>query len=202
MSRRDEAETIGVLYDAAVGDAEWREAGRRLAAVVDGATLTFTAQYDLQGGVDLIDMHGVTAREVELYAAHFLADDVWRNAAIERRIIDRVVLGTDLVSDADYHNSRIYTDLCRPNTDIFHGVMVTGALSPAGGVFSLGIHRPRVAKAFSSEDKDRLQALLPHIRRSVLIRSRLGLAEAHSTIAKSILDHLSFGVVQLTADGR
>lgn len=64
MNRRDESETIGLLYDAAVGDAEWREAGSRLAAVVDGETLTFTAQYDPHGGIDLIDMHGVTAREV------------------------------------------------------------------------------------------------------------------------------------------
>ena len=94
-------------------------------------------------------MHGVTAKEVELYAASFIADDVWRNAGMARRTLDRAMLSTDLVGDHDYQNSRIYTDLCRPNTDIFHGVMVTGSL-PDKGVFSLGIHRPRRAKSLAS----------------------------------------------------
>lgn len=200
MKARADTETIGVLYDAAMGNVEWGVAGNHLLRLVDGATLTLTAQYSADGGVDLIDMQGVTAREVELYAGSFLPDDVWRNAAIERRILDRVVLGTDLVTENDYRHSRIYTDLCRPNTDIFHGVMVTGSM-PDGGVFSLGIHRPRPSHAFKADDKQRVQDLLPHIRRAVLIRSRLGLAQAQASVTSAVLDQLSFGVIQLTANG-
>ena len=200
MRRHDDAETIGLLYDAAVGTADWRTAGQRLADAVEGATLTLTAQYDAQGGVDLIDMQGVTAKEVELYAAHFVPHDVWRNAAIERRIVDKVILGTDLVSDQDYRNSVIYSDLCRPHTDIFHGVMVTGTL-PAGGVFSLGIHRPRMAKPFTNAATQKLEGFLPHLRRAVLIRSRLGLASSYADMASAVLDQLPFGVAQLTAAG-
>lgn len=200
MKRRDDAETIGLLYDAALGNAEWSRAGQRLASVVDGATLTLTAQYDPQGGVDLIDMQNVTPREIELYASHFVPHDLWRNAAIERRIVDRVILGTDLVSEGDYRDSVIYNDLCRPNTDIFHGVMATGTL-PGSGVFSLGIHRPRAARPFPVAAIHKLESLLPHLRRAVLIRSRLGLASSHAAISAAILDHLPFGVVQLTANG-
>ena len=201
MDGREDAETVGLLYDAAVGNADWQAVGRRLAKVVDGATLTLTAQYVAQGGVDLIDMQGVTAREIELYAEHFLPHDLWRNAAVERRIVDKVVLGTDLVSDRDYQNSLIYTDLCRPHTDIFHGVMTTATL-PDGGVFSLGIHRPRTARPFARRAAEKLDGLLPHLRRAVLIRSRLGLASSHSNLAAAVLDQLPFGVLQLTATGQ
>jgi DNA-binding CsgD family transcriptional regulator len=184
-----------------MGAADWREVGRRLAGAVDGASLSFTAQYQPGGGVDLVDMQGVTPQEIELYAASFIADDVWRNAAVGQRIVDRVVFGTDLVSEQDYLNSRIYTDLCRPNTDIFHGVMVTGTL-PNAGIYSIGIHRPRVAKPFRLEHKRRLQDLLPHIRRALVMRSQLGLANAHAVTASHFIERLSFAVVQVTSDSQ
>jgi DNA-binding CsgD family transcriptional regulator len=55
--------------------------------------------------------------------------------------------------------ARIYSELCRPNTDIFHGVMVTGTL-PEQGLFSLGIHaagaRPRLPLTpTAGDDADR-----------------------------------------------
>jgi len=203
MSSYNETETIGLLYDAALGQAAWSDAGKRLVSAVDGATLSFTAQYELQGGVDLIDMQGVTPEQVALYAAHYFGDDLWRNAAIGRRITDTAILGSDLVSDLEWRHSRIYAELSRPHTDVFHGVMVAAGMLPqGGGVFSLGIHRPRLARPFDQGDRDRLQGLLPHIRRAVQIRSRLGSESVRSDASAATLDKLSFGIVHLTATGR
>jgi hypothetical protein len=88
--RHSTFETIGLLYDAALGKADWSDIGERLTSLVDGATLTLTAQYTPTGGVDMVDMRGVTPKEVELYATQYLADDLWRNAAIGRQIVNRV----------------------------------------------------------------------------------------------------------------
>ncbi|WP_147157025.1 helix-turn-helix transcriptional regulator [Reyranella soli] len=200
MSRNDDLEALGLLYDAALGHADWAHVGARLASLVDGATLTFTAQYAPTAGIDFVDMKGVTQAEIELYATQYLADDLWRNAAIGRQIVDRVVLNTDLVSDLDWRNSRIYTELCRPNTDIFHGVMVTGTLLEQG-LFSLGIHRPHNASPFNAAAASRLQRLLPHIGRALQVRSRLGLAGAEQRASMAVLDRFAFGVIQLGARG-
>ena len=196
----DDLETIGLLYDAALGNADWADVGTQLTRLVEGATLTLTAQYVPGGAVDMVDMQGVTAKEVELYGAHYIADDLWRNAAIGRQVVDRVVLNSDLVSDLEWRGSRIYTDFIRPNTDVFHGVMVTGTL-PEGGVYSLGIHRPRVSRSFKTADATRIERLLPHLGRALQVRSRLALAGAHVRASSAILDQLSFGIVQLGPRG-
>jgi DNA-binding CsgD family transcriptional regulator len=197
----DEAEVVGTLYDAALGHLSWAEAGQALIAAVDGATLTLTAQYQPEGDVDLIEMHGVTSKEVALYAESFIADDLWRNRAIGQRILDRVVLGTDLVSDLEYRNSRIYTDLVRPNTDIFHAVMVTATL-PEGGVCALGIHKPRLASPFRRDSADRLQRLLPHLRRAVQIRARLLDAATGAQQLGQPLGQARQAMALLASDGR
>jgi len=200
MARHDDLEAVGLLYDAALGNAEWSDVGASLIGLVDGATLTLTAQYAPTAGVEMVDMKGVTPREVELYATHYLADDLWRNAAIGRQIVNRVVLGSELVGDLEWRHSRIYSELCRPNTDIFHGVMVTGML-PDSGLYSLGIHRPRSASSFKASAAGRLQRLLPHFGRALQVRSRLGLAGAQAQAAAAVLDKLAFGVIQLGARG-
>lgn len=198
--KHGDLEAIGLLYDAALGNADWADVGTQLTRLVEGATLTLTAQYVPGGAVDMVDMQGVTAKEVELYGAHYIADDLWRNAAIGRQVVDRVVLNSDLVSDLEWRGSRIYTDFIRPNTDVFHGVMVTGTL-PEGGVYSLGIHRPRVSRSFKKADATRIERLLPHIGRALQVRSRLALAGAHAKASSAVLDQLSFGIIQLGPRG-
>lgn len=203
MGPYDETETIGRLYDAALGQATWSDVGKRLVEAVDGATLSLTALYGPASGVDMIDMQGVTPEQVALYGTHYFSDDLWRNAAIGRRIKDTVSLGTDLVSDLEWRHSRIYTELSRPHTDVFHGVMVAaGTVPQGGGVFSLGIHRPRKSRPFGRGDCDRLLILLPHLRRAVQIRSRFAGESVRAAVAAATLDKLSFGIVHLTATGQ
>ena len=211
METRQETEAIGLLYDAALGHVAWSEVGRCLRALLDGSTLTFTAQYAPDGPVDMVAMLGITPKEVELYGEHYYQDDPWRVAALERGVFDRAVLGTDLVSDLDWQQSRIYCELVKPNTDVFHGVMAVGSLPggnplegnlPGGGVYALGIHRPRRALPFDRSATETLQRLLPHIGRALQVRGRLDIGQQGITGAAAALDCLSFGIVQLSAAGR
>lgn len=55
----DDLEVVGHLYDAALGHVGWVDASARVSALVDGATLTFTARPSADAGVDIIDMRGV-----------------------------------------------------------------------------------------------------------------------------------------------
>lgn len=211
METRQETEAIGLLYDAALGHVAWSEVGRCLRALLDGSTLTFTAQYAPGGPVDMVAMLGITPKEAELYGEHYYQDDPWRVAALERGVFDRAVLGTDLVSDLDWQQSRIYCELVKPNTDVFHGVMAVGSLPggsplegslPGGGVYALGIHRPRRASPFDRSATEILQRLLPHIGRALQVRGRLDIGQQAATGTAATLDWLSFGVVQLSAAGR
>lgn len=199
MGRHDTLEAVGLLYDAALGKAEWSAAGKRLIELVDGATLTLTAQYDLRKGeVDLVDIHGMTPKGIELYATEYVADDLWINAAIRRKLLNRGVLSSDLVDDLEWRHSRIYTELCVPTTDIFHGAIVVGTL-PEDGVYALGIHRPRMSRPFNAGAAVQLQTLLPHLGLALQVRARLGLAGVRERASVAILDKLAFGVIQLSA---
>jgi DNA-binding CsgD family transcriptional regulator len=79
--------------------------------------------------------------------------------------------------------------------------MVTGTLS-LGGVYSIGIHRPRMARPFTVTSSQKLQRLLPHLQRALEIRQRLRQAEQTSRSVYSTLDRLSVGVIMLAATGR
>jgi PAS domain-containing protein len=146
-------------------------------------------------------MHGVTPREVGLYAESFISDDLWRNRAIGQRNPRPGRSGTDLVSDIEYQNGRLYTDLVRPNTDVFHAVMVTATL-PDSGTCSLGIHKPRRASPFRREAADRLQRLLPHLQRAVQVRARLVDAASGGRQVRQALDHAPQAMAMLAHDGR
>lgn len=196
-----ETEVIGLLYDATLGYVAWSDVGRRLTSFFDGATFTLTTQGTPDSPVDIVDMQGMTPKVVELYCAHYYEVDPWRMAAIERRVFDRAVLGTDLVSDLDWQNSRVYSELIRPHTDVFHGVMASGTL-PGGGVYAFGIHRGRRTAPFERTTAEMLQRLLPHIGRALQVRARLGAVHGAGIAAAAALDRLPFGVVQLSAAGR
>lgn len=201
MGRHDTLEAVGLLYDAALGTAEWSAVGKRLIALVDGATLTLTAQHDLRKGeVDLVDIHGMTPKGVELYATEYVGEDLWINAAIRRKLLNRGVLSSDLVDDLEWRHSRIYTELCVPTTDIFHGAIVVGTL-PEDGVYALGIHRPRMSRPFKAGAAAQLQRLLPHLQLALQIRARLGLAGMQERASAAVLDKLAFGVIQVDARG-
>jgi len=196
-----ETEAIGLLYDATLGHVAWSDVGRYLTSLFDGATLTLTMQASPSSPVDIVDMQGMIPKVVELYGAHYYEDDPWRMAALKLGIIDRAVLGTDLVSNLEWQNSRLYSELVRPYTDVFHGIMASGTL-PGGGVYGFGLHRPRRAAPFKREAAERLQRLLPHVRRALQVRARLGAVHREGMAAAAALDHLSVGVVRLTERGR
>lgn len=202
MGTDRETEAIGLLYDATLGHVAWSDVGRYLTSLFDGATFTLTMQGTPDSPVDIVDMQGMIPKVVELYGAHYYEVDPWRMAAIERRVFDRAVLGTDLVSDLDWQNSRVYCELIRPHTDVFHGVMASGTL-PGGGVYAFGIHRGRRATPFDRTAAETLQRLLPHIGRALQVRARLSALHGADIAASSAaLDRLPFGVVQLSASGR
>lgn len=73
---------------------------------------------------------------------------------VDRRITDAVVLGTDLVSDLEWRHSRIYTELCQPHTDVFHGVMVTA------GMLLQGLWSRARAKTGTASQTDLIRAVL------------------------------------------
>ncbi|TAJ84733.1 hypothetical protein [Reyranella sp.] len=201
MGSDRETEAIGLLYDATLGHVAWSDVGRCLTSLFDGSTFTLTMQSSPDSPVDIVDMQGMIPKVVELYGAHYYEEDPWRLAALKHRVFDRAVLGTDLVSNLEWQNSRIYSELIRPHTDVFHGVMASCTL-PGGGVYAFGIHRPRRAAPFAREATEVLQRLLPHVGRALQVRARLGAAHRAEVVAAAALDHLSFGVVQLSVAGR
>jgi DNA-binding CsgD family transcriptional regulator len=82
---------------------------------------------------------------------------------------------------------------------------VVGAVVPldarATATLGLALERPEAAEAFTEADRQRLNAVLPHLQRAVQLRRRLGHLEARAHVGFAALDALPLGVVVAAADG-
>ena len=78
-----------------------------------------------------------------------------------------------------------------------------GAVLPidAQATLGLALERPGNADAFTEADRQRLNAVLPHLQRVVQLRRRLGYLEAQAQTGFAALDALALGIVIATADG-
>jgi DNA-binding CsgD family transcriptional regulator len=200
LSRTSENDFIGLLYDAALGRRPWQSAVGAMADVVGSETSSLLIHDPLRGSTEILGMHCLTEDYIEVYGSTFFEHDLWTKEALRRRLHDRVALGTELVSDAQWEGSIIYNEFLRPRTDAFH--LVGGMVHlHAGGVLAIGCHRPRSVSRFTAEDKALMTRLLPHLRRSAELYQRMGDEAARKRAVRGAWDRIADGLVQLNSDG-
>ena len=200
MSDRVISDLTGDIYDAAAGGTPWSIVGRRLVQLVGAETGSLMTS-NPAGGAELLYHSDFPLDAVRAYQDHYSAVDLWTNRAadvvLRRRMRPTVFRSGILVPDGEFLRSEFYNDFGRALRLRY----VVGTVVPLadGGAMPVGLHRPDGAAPFEREHAERLQLVLPHLRRAMEIRARLTVPPQEAP-ARAALNALGTAVVVVDAD--
>jgi DNA-binding CsgD family transcriptional regulator len=185
------ASLIGDVYDAALDPSSW---GRALAAIAEllGAPSAFLEVRRPNGRqTELIATSGLGVGSVDAHNIYSAAKEIW---SAEGEALPRC---KPLVLSHHLQAAQV--------TDAGHGPLhIIGAwLETAPEELALvSFHRHPGSAGFTAKNCSTLDAVLPHLSRALVIRSRLLGFAGRGAVEACALDTLSFGVVITQPDGR
>ncbi len=190
------------IYDAAAGDTPWAVVGRGLAKLVNAQSASLMVSDPATGSADLLCHPNIPPEAVADYAAHYRGVDLWTTRAAQRlREPDaalRVWSSGQLVPDREFLKSEFWDGFGRR-----YGLRyVVGTVVPLGaaGAMPIGLHRPPGAAPFDALEREMVSAVLPHLRRAMQLRHRLGAGKGPpSPPGLAALDGLATGIVVVDA---
>lgn len=199
MSDRAISSLTEDIYDAALGGLPWSVVGRQLVRLV-GARSAAMMTSNAAGGFDLVYQSGFPPEAIRAYRDHYRTVDLWTNRAadlvLRRSMPPTIFRSGALVPDSEFLRSEFYNDFGRELGLRY----VVGTVVPLadGRAMPVGLHRPEGAAPFEREQAERLQVLLPHLRRAMEIRTRL--APPQEAPERAVLDALGTAVIVVDAN--
>jgi DNA-binding CsgD family transcriptional regulator len=186
---------VGALYDAALDPAEWQPLATKLARLFGSESTLLMLAEGQSGGRVLGATDNIRGEVLEDYEAYYYTQDQWVSGAMRRP--DRALLGHELAPDDWYRKSEFLNELC-VRAGVHH---LVGAALPLGGERSaiVGIHRPRHDTPFDGADVARLDSLIPHVKRALLLTVKLSAATLDHQVALDGLERTH--AATLVADG-
>ncbi len=144
----------------------WAELAREIQQLLGARSLTMWCG-TAAGPEEYLHVSPSLLDAAQSYAAHYHRTDLWSQRGMQR-LSTGAMLGQELASETEIRQSEFYNDFARP-LGMFH---CAGAVLPIGGerLLALGCHRPEQDDSFSEADRDRLDVLLPHLRRAMQMR--------------------------------
>lgn len=186
---------IGDIYDAGANDGDWLAMGKRLFNCLgaDAGTMRLRRPDGQSVNVFEVSRSGETT-----YANHFSHIDPIR-AAMARVTPAKgwpsaVMLSEELVETRGYHRSEFFQEFARPNGQEH---MLLGAVGDRDGTI-LGFFRDRMS--FSTDEKAKLERLLPHMQRALQLRRRLHEVELTARVGYSAFEALPGSAIVVDAE--
>ena len=190
---------IGKLYDAAQDDRLWPELAQDLAAAFGSVSCTLQMRSN-DGGMAMMmaAMPDVSPLLLQEYEQHFAGLDSWVRGAA-RWDVGTVLLGSDVVPEAEFIRSEFFNDWCR-RVGVRH---LIGVAIPVGSEATaiVGMHRPADIEDFSQHERDLLGHLKPHFVRALALRRRLTGLTVGQQAAQFGLEQVGSAVLVVDGDG-
>jgi DNA-binding CsgD family transcriptional regulator len=192
---------IEALYDAASGNRSFWPLAPQIARAFGSESCVLQVRGGFAGPVEHVTKTtNFTPEFLDLYQDYYYQHDIWVNKALACPR-DAVLGSDDIISDAEFRESLIYQDHCR-TIGCFY---VLGALLSVGGpnqAFAVfGVHRDEKAGVFPAETKRLGTILLPHLRRALQLRERLGPLDIQRRAMSDALEGLAIGVMVVADTG-
>src|SRR5215467_10577069 len=188
---------IGAVYDAALDPGLWPGVAPKIAAALNAPSTTLLTRSVGGKPTFLSGTGNFTVRLGRDYEAYYHQCDVRARRATELGP-SRAYLGEELLLDADFERTEYYQDWYR-KTEVFHVIGSTVAVSREE-IALCGIHRPRRADRFDQEDRSFVERFLPHLKRALQLRRRLGVAKVEESIALDALDRSALATLVTDRD--
>lgn len=141
----------------------------------------------------------VIREQTHLYQAYYHRLDPWRpRGGVPGS--DRIVLANELFPESELVKTEFYRDFAQP-MGMFRPM--SAYLSLAGGeMVALGVEQPFATRLLEEADKNRLERLVPYIKRALELRLKLKLAQFRGEVGLGALNALALGVVVADSLGR
>lgn len=191
------SELVGQIYEGPLEDVPWASAMRQIRQHLDAnwVTLILRPASTTQQAI----LVRASPRGEDLYGAAYNHFQVFSLDPFVGLPPDKVLAIDEMIDTVAWTNGEFYKQFIEPN----HIRYIIGAdiRIEGGGECRLRITRPPGARPFSTQDKDFCQRLLPHLKRSVKLRSRVEGIESERRLYAVAMDRMQIGTVVLNEQG-
>lgn len=185
------------VYDAAVSPDAWPGAVEAIAAATNGQRGSLLVEDQPQRRADMM----IGWRWDPAHLHRMSAPGAPRNAPWAAGLpLGRVVRSLELKPERDFLRSDFYNQVVRPNGD-FYGIVALVRRTPTHSSY-VAVRRVLGAPDFADRDVAALQAVLPHLARTLELRRTIGAADLRFAGTIAVLDRIDLGLILCDAAGR
>ena len=190
---------IGDIYDTVIDPATWPDVLRRTASFVGGQAAGLIARDTVNRSADASYSVGVDPHYLQLYLDQDARLDP-TPTSFYFFDIGEVVCTVDLMPYEEFQETRFFQEWARPQgwVDSVQAILEKSNTSFA----HLSFLRNEVTGLADEGTRRRMQLIVPHVRRAVLIGKVIDLKTAEAASFADSLDGLSAGVFLIDARGR
>ncbi len=191
------SELIGQIYEGPLEDVPWASAMRMVRQYLSANWVTLILRPASVSQQAILVR--ASERGEDLYGAAYNHFQVFSLDPFVGLPADKVLAIDEMIDTRKWIAGEFYKQFIEPN----HIRYIIGAdIRVEGGAeCRLRITRPPGAKDFSEQDKEFCQQLLPHLKRSVKLRSRVEGIESERRLYAVAMDRMQIGTVVLNEQG-
>ena len=200
---------IELIYEGALEDRPWQSALPLLRQLLDAQVASLVLRPPAVGdrGVILNSLRPDAAGEpddrladagdweVTAYQEQFFALDPFVNLPP-----DKVIALEDILPDPELKRNDYYLDYLKP-VGLFR-ILGADTVEPGGMLARLRFSRREGEPRFDREDREVLERIIPHLRRSIQIYARLSRTESERNIYAGAVEQLSVATIILDERGQ
>jgi len=191
---------IDDIYDAALDPTRWQGVLKALGEATKDSIVVFQAVTPHTADAEIQATHNMDPIYVRSYNDHYGSINPWFLSAAHMLRAGMVVSGEEVVSKAELCRTEFYDGFLKPQKSLYTLNAVLH-LDP-WMISNLSLVRGPAEGAYSREERDLLQAVLPHLQRALTIHSRVRGRSATVDAMLRAFDGDRTGVCVVGLDGR
>lgn len=191
------SELVGQIYEGPLEDVPWASAMRMVRKYLNANWVTLIlrpASISQQAILVRAGEHGE-----DLYGAAYNHFQVFSLDPFVGLPPDKVLAIDEMIDTQKWTSGEFYKQFIEPNQIRY--IIGADIRIEGGGECRLRITRSSGARDFSAQDKEFCQRLLPHLKRSVKLRSRVEGIESERRLYAVAMDRMQIGTVVLNEQG-
>jgi DNA-binding CsgD family transcriptional regulator len=188
---------LDAIYGAAMDDTRWKEVSSRIARTF--GTHSCVLQVRASGRTVMLgNTENVTPALLHEYEDHYYRTDDWVKGAT-RMQCDAAYLSSELVAESVLRRSEHYEFITKADMFYVAGALLSVGLDELG---IIGVHHDFKSGDFDEGHRRQLQALVPHLRQALQMRSMFIRNTIQRDLALGSLDGLASAVILTDATGK
>ncbi len=187
----------GSIYDAALDSALWPDVLAKAARFVGAKACLLVTKTAAGRPGNACQQFGIDARFQQLYSEFYC--DLDPITTLLGPELERIASVADLVPIDDFRKSDFYRDWLQPQ-GLIDAAGVKLDKNPTSCAY-LTFLRDEACGGVDDDMRQRMQVLIPHMRRAIVVEKAIELRQAEAATFADILDNLSAGMFLVDVDG-